>query len=74
MSSPAVDHPAHYTFGRFEVLDVIEDWGLDYHEGNVVKYVARAKHKGARLEDLEKARVYLDRKIALLRALEGQRK
>jgi hypothetical protein len=68
--SEMVNHPAHYTFGQYEVLDVIEDWGLEYHEGNVVKYVARAKHKGNRLQDLKKARVYLNRKIALLERAE----
>lgn len=63
-----VDHPKHYTFGKFEVIDVIEDWGLDkdYHLGNTIKYIARAKHKGEELENLKKARWYLNRKIAQL--------
>ena len=56
-----VDHPAHYTFGTLEVLDVIEDWGLPYHLANVVKYIARHTHKGKPLEDLKKAKWYLDR-------------
>ena len=49
-----VNHPPHYNRGRFEVIDVIEDWGCDFHLGNVVKYVARAPHKGSFLQDLEK--------------------
>lgn len=51
--------------GSTEVIDAIEDWDLGFHSGNVVKYVARAKHKGGELEDLRKARWYLDRLIAL---------
>lgn len=59
----AVNHPSHYNAGSIEVIDAIEDWDLGFHEGNVVKYVARAKHKGKELEDLKKARWYLERKI-----------
>lgn len=58
-----VNKPPHYNFGKYEVLDVIEDWNLDYHLGNVVKYIARAEHKGNKLQDLEKAKFYLDRYI-----------
>lgn len=61
-----INHPAHYTFSKLEVIDAIEAWGLGFHDGNVVKYVARAKHKGRELEDLKKARWYLDRQIANL--------
>lgn len=61
-----VNHPPHYTFGKIEVIDAIEDWELEFHEGTVVKYVARAKHKANRIEDLKKARWYLDRKIKRL--------
>lgn len=64
--SEAVNHPAHYTFGKLEVIDVIEDWRLGFHEGNVVKYVARAEHKGKQLEDLKKALWYLNRRIEQL--------
>lgn len=58
-----VNHPKHYTFGTIEVIDVIEDWQLGFHEGNCIKYIARAKHKGRELEDLKKAQWYLNRKI-----------
>jgi len=50
-----VDHPSHYNAGKIEVIDAIDDWGLGFCEGNVVKYVARAKHKGNELEDFEKS-------------------
>lgn len=61
--SNMVDHPAHYNKGKIEVIDFIEDQQLPFHLGNVVKYVARAGYKGDKLEDLKKARWYLDRYI-----------
>ena len=64
VSNTAVDHPPHYNVGKFEVIDVIEDWRLGFNLGNVVKYVARAEHKGNELEDLEKAAWYIQREIA----------
>ncbi len=59
----AVNHPPHYKTGGIETIDFIEAKGLGFHLGNVVKYVTRADHKGNRLEDLKKARWYLDREI-----------
>jgi len=59
-----INHPAHYTFGAVEVIDAIEAWQLGYHLGNAVKYIARAGRKGPAVEDLKKARWYLDREIA----------
>ena len=61
-----VEHPSHYTQGKYEVIDVIEDWKLDYHLGNVIKYIARSEHKNQQLLDLYKARWYLSRKIEQL--------
>lgn len=63
-----VNHPSHYTSGNIEVIDAIEDWKLPYHLGNVVKYVARAgkKDPDKTVEDLKKARWYLDRYITNL--------
>jgi len=61
--SDAVNHPAHYKAGGIEPIDVIEAWQLGFSLGNTVKYIARAEHKGAPLEDLKKARWYLDREI-----------
>jgi hypothetical protein len=61
-----IDHPDHYggEDNPYEAIKVIEAWGLDFHLGNVVKYLARAGKKGSWLEDLKKARWYLDREIA----------
>ena len=58
-----VKHPAHYNFGNYEPVKVIMDWKLNFNLGNVVKYVARAGRKGDALEDLKKARQYLDFEI-----------
>lgn len=61
--SERVNSPKHYNTGSIEVIDAIEDWNLGFHAGNVVKYVARHQHKGDPIEDLRKARWYLDRLI-----------
>lgn len=65
-----VTHPKHYNAGKIEVIEAIEDWGLGFHLGNTVKYVARAGKKDPtkEIEDLEKAAWYLQRKIELLQA------
>ena len=59
-----INHPKHYCEGRkYEPIDVIEDWGLGMHGGNAVKYISRAGRKGDAIEDLEKARWYVDRYV-----------
>jgi hypothetical protein len=66
-TKPAVDNvnsPMHYKQGGIETIDFIEAKELNYHLGNVVKYIARADHKNDRYEDLLKARWYLNREIA----------
>ena len=59
----SVNNPPHYTKGGIETIDFIEAKGLDYHLGNVIKYVTRADHKDNKLEDLRKAQWYLTRAI-----------
>lgn len=61
----AIHHPSHYNTGKIEVIEAIDDWHLGFCLGNVVKYVARAGHKGDRLEDLKKAAWYLAHEIEL---------
>ena len=70
-----VNHPAHYC-GKIEVIDFILDRGADYLLGNVLKYVSRAGKKSpeTEIEDLEKARWYLDKKIGLLKEAEAEKK
>ena len=63
-----VNHPAHYKVGGIETIDFIEAKQLSYHLGNVVKYITRADHKGNEIEDLHKARWYLNREIEIGRA------
>lgn len=64
MSQPdQINHPPHYTATEIEPINVIESWKLGFCLGNVVKYIARAEHKGTPIADLEKARWYLDREI-----------
>lgn len=65
-----VNHPSHYCDGKIEVIDYIEDKKLNYHLGNVVKYISRAgkKDENKTIEDLKKARWYLDRYITKLEA------
>ena len=69
MKNDSVNHPSHYTSGKIEVIDFIEDQHLDFHLGNCVKYISRAGKKDPAkiIEDLEKARWYLNRKIEKLK-------
>lgn len=63
--SERIDHPTYYGGDTaYEAIKVIEAWELGFCLGNTVKYIARAGKKGNRLEDLKKARWYLDREIA----------
>lgn len=63
--SDNVNHPSHYTSGKIEVIDALEDWKLTFHLANAVKYIARAGKKDPLkyVEDLEKAVWYLKRAI-----------
>lgn len=63
-----VNHPSHYTDGKIEVMDFIEDKKLNFARGNVIKYVSRAgkKDKDKELEDLRKSSWYLNREIQRL--------
>lgn len=60
-----INHPAHYTDGKIEVWDYIDDKALGYFKGNAVKYISRAgkKNPDKEIEDLEKAIAYLNREI-----------
>jgi hypothetical protein len=58
-----VDHPSHYQSRKFEVIEIIEEFNLNFNLGNVIKYVLRSGKKGNLKQDLEKARWYLSRQI-----------
>jgi len=68
-----IDHPEHYggVDNTYEAIKVIEDWNLSFCLGNTIKYIARAGKKGTytTVQDLEKARWYLDREIYKLRGI-----
>ena len=59
--------PPHYQRGKIEVWDFIADQELDYFTGNVIKYLCRAGHKDreTELDDLKKAKVYIEKRIAI---------
>ena len=68
-SQETVNHPPHYGGDTtYEAIKVIEAWDLGFSLGNAVKYIARAgkKPETSEIEDLKKARWYLDRRIAQL--------
>lgn len=67
MSDP-VDHPAHYTSGPIECIDAIRaavgsDGFKAYLRGNIMKYLWRVGKKDNAVQDLKKARWYIDRLI-----------
>ena len=67
-----VNHPPHYTSGKYEVIDVLEDWfAQEPLLWQTVKYLGRWNKKGDPLENLEKAEFYLKRKIQQLKLQGG---
>lgn len=68
MAEEMVDHPSHYggKDNPYEAIRVIEAWNLGFCLGNTVKYISRAgkKNDNSELQDLKKAKWYLDRRIA----------
>jgi hypothetical protein len=69
-----VNYPFHYTFGKYEVLDVLDDWKLGPYEFLILQYIARSDHKGNKLQDLKKAQFYLNRLIKNIEANNEQEK
>ena len=64
-----ISRPSHYCEGRrYEPKDVIRDWGLNFNLGSAVKYISRAGRKGSALEDLQKARQFIDFEIEAIEA------
>ena len=75
----------HYRTSQIQALSVIDDWGLDFATGNVLKYIQRMPHKGTSNADSIKALWYLtyaitrdvtvaDRIAKEVEALNGQTK
>ena len=68
MNDDKVNHPKHYNINwkgeqAIEPYSFINSWRMGYAEGNIIKYVSRHKYKGKALQDLEKARWYLNQMI-----------
>jgi hypothetical protein len=60
--------PNHYDNNKsYDVIDFIKDYDLNFNEGNVIKYVARARKKDNQIKDLEKAIDYLERELTHVR-------
>lgn len=68
MNEEAINHPPHYggADNPYETIKVIDAWGLCFNLGNAVKYISRAGKKGEAIDDLKKARWYIDRAIQKL--------
>jgi hypothetical protein len=62
-----VDHPKHYQGKNFEVIDIINDYSLNFELGNAIKYILRADKKGNKKQDLEKAIWYLNHELSKFR-------
>ena len=58
-----VHHPAHYCYSKYEPKDVIRAWGLNFNLGSAVKYIARAGRKDDILQELNKAKQFLEFEI-----------
>ena len=71
-----VNHPAHYCDGGIETIDYILAKKMDFLLGQVCKYISRSgkKDPSKEIEDLEKARWYLDKKISTLKEKEFKEK
>ena len=68
MSEDKINHPKHYNVNwagdkAIETYAYIRSWRMDYPESNIIKYVTRHPYKGKSLEDLKKARWYLNKLI-----------
>lgn len=74
--SDAVSHPHYYNTSDIEVIDAIEAWGFGegFNRGNAIKYIARAGRKdpAKEVEDLKKARFYIDAEIKRLEQKEDK--
>jgi hypothetical protein len=71
-----INHPQHYNSGNIETIELIKDIGIaeEFCIGNTIKYITRYKHKENPIEDLEKARWYLEYVINLLKERKNEQK
>jgi len=63
----------HYeATGEYDIIDVCNHYSLNFNRGNVVKYIARAGKKQDELQDLYKAKDYIEREIAYIREIRNK--
>lgn len=65
-----IENPKHYQGKSIDAIRVIDEFNLSFSLGNVVKYILRAKHKGNEVQDLEKAKWYLEHEINRIKPIE----
>ena len=64
----------HYeATGDYDIIDVCNHYDLNFNRGNVIKYIARASKKGTELQDLYKAKDYIEREIAYVKELRDEK-
>ena len=59
MADESVIIPSYYNKANMSVIDIIDEYELNFNKGNIIKYIWRWRDKGG-VEDLRKASVYLD--------------
>jgi hypothetical protein len=67
MENNTIKHPSHYCYSKYEPKDVIREWGLNFNLGSAVKYIARAGRKDDIIQDLSKAKQFLEFEIEYLK-------
>ena len=68
-----VHHPSHYCYSEYEPKDVIRAWGLNFNLGSAVKYIARAGRKDDILQELSKAKQFIEFEIEAIEKERGLR-
>lgn len=68
-----VRHPSHYCYSKYEPKDVIREWGLNFNLGSAVKYIARAGRKDDIIQDLSKAKQFLEFEIEYLQKQQNEK-
>lgn len=67
-----VHHPAHYCYSEYEPKDVIRAWELNFNLGSAVKYIARAGRKDDILQELNKAKQFIEFEIEAIEKERGK--
>lgn len=70
-NNDVVKHPSHYCYSEYEPKDVIREWNLNFNLGSAVKYIARAGRKDDIIQDLSKAKQFIEFEIEYLQKQRG---